>query len=334
MKGDTPARKRPTRADVAKLAGVSVATVSFALNHDPRISPPTTQRVVEAASQLGYRPNTLAKSLQSGITHTLGLVMPDISNPYFGALAEQLEQVAIERGCTLLVNLSHGDPGLERTRIDELLNRQVDAIFISSAQSDSELEKLSRTGHHIVLLDRCQPVGGLRSVSSDLHQAAYDATMHLFEHGRRTIALLAGSDNPADMRTVGWRDACRNAGVPAGPLVSSGFTAQDGYLSTLNMLDETQNHIDAIFASSDLVCVGALRAVRERGLRVPDDIAMISLDGTFITEYTDPPMTVIRQDTAAIAHHAVAAALDADAPLTQIIDTTLILRRSCGCPNL
>jgi LacI family transcriptional regulator len=325
---DTP-HKRSTRADVARLAGVSVATVSFALNNDPRISAATTRKVIEAARQLDYRPNALAQSLQSGVTHTLGLVMPDMSNPYFGQLAENLEKVAARRGYTLLVNLSHGDAQLERRRIDELFNRQVDAIFISSAQSDAALARLSRIGRHVVLLDRGQPIGHLHSVTSDLRQAAFDATAHLIGHHRRHIALLSGSTNVKDPRVVGWKQAQQEAGINPGLFVSAGFTADSSYEATSQMLDDTA--VDAIFASSDLVGLGALRALREHHLDVPHDVAMVSLDGTFVSRFVSPSLTVIEQNTEEIARYAVSAALDADAPLTHIVPTRLVVRESCGC---
>ena len=334
MAHNNTSRKRPTRADVAKLAGVSVATVSFALNNDPRISEATTRKVVEAAARLDYRPSTLAQSLQSGVTHTLGLVMPDISNPYFGELAEALEKAAAQHGHTLLVNLSHGDATVERIRIAELVNRQVDAIFISSAQSDADLARLSQTGQHIVLLDRNRPIGNLRSVSSDLRQAAYDATTHLIEHGRRRIALLSGSEDPSDPRTIGWKDAQKQAGLTPGPLIHAGFTADTSYAALSEILRDHPEHADAMFASSDLVGVGALRALREHGLCVPEDVAMVSLDGAFISRYTAPPLTVLQQDTTTIAQYAVSAALDADAPTMQIVSTTLVRRQSCGCVPL
>lgn len=336
MKRSEPG-KRPTRADVAKKAGVSVATVSFALRNDPRISGPTTRKVTKAAAQLGYRPSTLAQSLQSGKTHILGLVIPDISNPYFGQLANNLEKEAVSRGYTLLVNLSYGNRDLERQRINELFDRQVDAIFISSAQSDTDLEKLSQTGEKVILLDRGKPVGNLKTVTSDLRKAAYNATTHLIEHGRRHIAILSGSDNPQDPRIVGWRQAQQQAKLKEGILAVVGFTVDKSYQATSRMLTQLAKKsipLDALFASSDLVGLSALRALRKHNLRVPQDVAVVSLDGTFISRYTSPTLTVIQQNTAEIAKSAVSAALDPDAPQTRIVPTRLVRRQSCGCQPL
>ncbi|MDB1267694.1 LacI family DNA-binding transcriptional regulator [Bifidobacterium bifidum] len=138
-----PQRQRATRFDVARPAGVSTAVVSYVLNDSPKkISPDTAQRVFDAAQRLDYHPNSVARALKTGTTHTLGVIVPDFSNPYFAEFTDQLEAAASKRERALIINLPRGDPQGERRRINELVERNIDAMFVSSAQTDAELGAL------------------------------------------------------------------------------------------------------------------------------------------------------------------------------------------------
>lgn len=138
-----PQRQRAARFDVARPAGVSTAVVSYVLNGSPKIiSPDTAQRVFDAAQWLDYHPNSVARALKTGTTHTLGIIVPDFSNPYFAEFTDQLEAAASKRERALIINPSRGDPQGERRRINELAERNVDAMFVSSAQTDAELGAL------------------------------------------------------------------------------------------------------------------------------------------------------------------------------------------------
>ena len=328
-------RKRATRTDVARLAGVSTATVSYVLNGDAnRVSQKTARRVLDAAEKLDYRPSIIARALKTGKTGMLGIVVPDITNPYFGELVEQLERSATEYGHSLVVNLSHGLSDIERTRVEELSDRNVDAIFLSPAQNDAELGALTRQGKHIVILDHTSPIGDMKCVSTDFYQASYDIAAHLLGHGRRRAAMLFGDEAAlSDQRVMGWTQAHRDLGLPAGPVYQSDFTREGAYQITVNLLTRpAQERPDAIFAASDLEALGALRAIHETGLRVPEDIALISFDGTAETLYTWPQLTTMKQDTMQIARCAIDAALRPDTtPDVQLVPAKLIVRRSCGC---
>lgn len=333
----TPAanRRRTTRADVARLAGVSTATVSYVLNGDAnKVSEETAQRVLDAARKLDYRPNGIARALKTGRTHMLGIVVPDITNPYFGELVEQFEHVATEYGHSLVVNLSHGLADIERTRVEELSDRDVDAIFLSPAQTNAELGALIRQGKRIVVLDHTAAIPGMKTVSTDFMQASYAITTHLLEHGRRRTVMLFGDEAAlSDQRVMGWIQAHRDLGLPAGPVRQSDFTREGAYQIMAELLALPANERpDAVFAASDLEALGALRAIHEAGLRIPDDIAIISFDGTAETLYTWPQLTTTKQDTAQIARCAIDAALNPDsAPDVQLVPAELVIRQSCGC---
>lgn len=326
---------RPTRADVARLAGVSDAAVSYVLNgNDRKVSDATAERVREAASKLGYRPNTIARALKTGSLKMLGMVIPEITNPYFAELVNALEAEAMRQDRTLVLNLSHSVAATERDRMNQLFDRGVDALFLSPAQTDAELGDLIRQGRRIVALDRIYPLPGLKSVVTDFASATYAMTGHLLSHGYRRMAMLFGDpkDRP-DPRVQGWILAHQEAGLPAGRVICSYFTREGAYRAMSQLLELVPDERpDAIFAASDLEALGALRAIHERGLCVPEDIALVSFDGTAETLYTWPQLTTMRQNIRAIAHHAVGAAINPDSePDLRLIPSELVIRHSCGC---
>ncbi|MBW3082241.1 LacI family DNA-binding transcriptional regulator [Bifidobacterium phasiani] len=325
---------RSTRADVARLAGVSDAVVSYVLNgNDRKVSDATAARVREAAAKLDYRPNTIARALKTGSLKMLGMIIPEITNPHFAELINAIEAEAMRRDRTLVLNLSHSDAATERDRVNQLFDRGVDALFFSPAQTDAELGDLIRQGRRIVALDRIYPMPGLKSVVTDFADATRTMTAHLLGHGYRRMVMLFGdaADSP-DPRLQGWNAAHQEAGLPTGRIVQSFFTREDAYRATSRLLDDADARPDAVFAASDLEAIGALRAIHEHGLRVPEDIALVSFDGTEETLYSWPQLTTMRQDIAALARHAVNAAIDPDSePDLRLIPAELVVRHSCGC---
>lgn len=333
MAGEQHPTPRATRADVARLANVSTAAVSYVLNGAPnKISEATAARVRAAADQLNYRPSSLAQALRTGSARMFGVVVPDLSNPYFAESIEAIELAASARGYATVMMTSHADRSAERARVGELATRAVDAILISSARLASELSSITVSGIPLVLLDRPEQIDGVRSVSTDFDAAVFEAVQHLFSHGHRHIAMLSGSDQRhPDVREDGWRRAYSSAGLPVGPIVATGYTREGGYRATLRAF-EGDDRPTAVFASSDLEALGALRAFHELGLRVPEDVALISFDGTVDSQYTVPPLTTMRQRTHELARLAVDAALDPDATgRLHLVPADLVIRQSCGC---
>lgn len=212
-----PQRQRATRFDVARPAGVSTAVVSYVLNGSPKkISPDTAQRVFDAAQRLDYHPNSVARALKTGATHTLGVIVPDFSNPYFAEFTDQLEAAASRRERALIINLSRGGPQGERRRINELVERNVDAMFVSSAQTDAELGALSGQSQRIILMDHPDPVPNMKCVSTDFCAAVGLAVQHLIEHSRTNAAMIYGGD--PNSPTGECRAGTRRSGRPGYPL--------------------------------------------------------------------------------------------------------------------
>ena len=327
-----------TRADVARYAGVSSAVVSYVVNNGPkRVAPATESRVREAVELLGYQPNLSARALRSGTTHMLGLVLTDWLNPYFAELAQAIELAATARGHAVVMTHSNSDAQVEAQRVAELSGRQVDGLLISSMLTDDELAAaaVSRRGSTLptVLLNRPGPVAGFSSVGPDFRGGARAMVEHLIGYGHRRIALATGSleTSPLEPREAGWLAALHAAGLRPGPVGRGGYTRESGYAMGRQMLT-MKRPPTAIFAVSDLTGVGILRAAHELGLRVPEDVAVVSFDGTSESEFSWPSLTSVRQPLQEMASAAVSRVLDTlPHDDHQLFDTTLIIRRSCGC---
>jgi len=331
------ARRTPvTRADVARMAGVSTAVVSYVVNDGPRpVAIATAARVRQAMQQLGYRPNGSARALRLGRTHTIGLVMADALNPFFVEYTAELVKAAEARGWRLLIADSRTDESGEAAIVEDFVARQVDGLlFASSFARFDRSSTLQEAGISTVLIDCPGPVPGRRTVGTDAGGAAEALVAHLVGHGRRRIGMVVGDKgfgNP-DPRERGWRRALRSAGLADGPIIRVPFSREGGYAGGNALLDQDPG-LDAVFASNDLQGIGLVLALHERGVRIPEDIAVVAFDGTKESEFCWPPLTVARQRLPQLAAAAIGLLDTPDlASGTYIqLEADLILRASCGC---
>lgn len=330
------------RSDVARLAGTSPAVVSYVLNGGPRgVSAAARARVLAAVEQLGYHPNGIARSLRMNRTMTLGLVVPDTSNPFFAELGRAIEEAAFACGYTLLVGNAAEDDERQTGYVRTFLARQVDGLFLVPAHGAAGcLPHLHRTRTPWVAIDRRLPGMEAATVLVDNSDGARTAVEHLIGHGRTRIGCIAGPQDvmPATDRVAGWREALAEAGVrPSAMRVVHGqFGRRAGYLAAQEILADRRH--DALFVASDEQAVGALRAVTELGLRCPDDVAIASFDGIAATAYSTPALTTMAQPFGKIGETAVTGLVDriADPALpasTTVLPVALIARGSCGCPD-
>lgn len=313
-----------TRNDVAQYAGVSTAVVSYVVNEGPRkVAPETRARVLDAIRALGYRPNATARALRMGTTRTFGLITPDGGNPLFAELAKAIDREAAARGYVVLQTSADGDPDTENAKITELLTRQVSALLLVAPTDDPALADVDVP---VIAINRVLPT--VSSVRPAYRDGARIGVEHLISHGHRSIGLVIGGAGHPE-RELGWRDALATAGLPEGPIARAAFSRAGGYRAAQVLL---QSEPTAIFASSDLQAIGVLRALHEAGRRVPEDVAVAAFDGTPETEYTWPPLTVVRQPVEQLAREAVRRLIEGeDAVEALTVPTELILRRSCGC---
>ncbi|MDA8438603.1 MAG: LacI family DNA-binding transcriptional regulator [Propionibacterium sp.] len=325
---DSGAHREPTRNDVARLAGVSTAVVSYVVNDGPRpVAAATRARVLDAIDKLGYRPNTAARSLITGRSGLVGLIVPDVENPYFAALAKAVEIAAAARGVRLVLGQSLSGGFLEL--LDSLAGHQVDGILTATLPPAAFL-----TDHWIgrvplVVVSLALSASPVPVLYPDYRAGARTGVGHLVEvHGRRTVALVTGSDG-MDEREIGWREALAVSGLSPGPIVRIPWSAQGGAQGADELADR-HPEVDAIFVTSDQQAVGLLAGLHRRGRRVPDDLAVVSFDGSLAGEFTIPGLTTVAVPFADLAVAALDA-LVADLPQDRVFPLGLVVRESCGC---
>jgi LacI family transcriptional regulator len=327
--------RAPTRADVARYAGVSTAVVSYVVNDGPRgVAPETAARVRAAIEILKYRPNVNARALKKGATEMLGVILPDLTNPFFAEYARALEVAAAAYGYVLVLATSAGNEAQESRILSDLSNRHVDGLIVSSVLPPSGFHSVTSPGRPLVLIDCPAPQRGYAAIGPDARQGARVLVEHLITvHSHQSVALITGeSSRPApEPRERGWGDAFQAHDLPPGPIVRTTFSRRGGYEAGLRLLS-WPTRPRAIFAVSDQLCTGTLKAIREAGLRCPSDIAVVSYDGSSESEYCWPPLTVARQPIQAMAEAAVSTVLSPSPPADyQSFSTELVIRQSCGC---
>jgi LacI family transcriptional regulator len=330
--------------EVARQAGVSQATAARALGGYGRTSAATSARVLAAAAQLGYRPNELARSMVTKTTHTIGLVLADIQNPFFARIARAVADVARQRGYALLLANTDNDLIQEREAVRVLAAKQVDGLIVvpSSHTDGAHLAALAPHGIPIVLLDRL--VDGLvaDTVMVDNDTAAFDAIAHLTALGHRRIALITGSETLASTaaRIAGYRRALAAAGIPATEALVQivPYTRAASAALTVELLNRPlAERPTAIFATDSLLTAGILEAIHAAGCAVPADLSLISFDDTEWATIVQPPLTVVEQPIGELGRLAAERLLariggDESPPQRHRLAATLLLRQSCAPP--
>jgi LacI family transcriptional regulator len=280
-----------TIRDVAKLAGVSVATVSRVLNQNGYVNEETEKRVRQAIEHLNYKPNEVARTLFKKTSKTIGLIVPDISNPFFPELVRAVEDVTNIYDYTVILCNSDEKSEKEKEYIEVLKQKYVDGIILTTNQL--ELAEVSELP--VVVLDR--PLNhSFPSVIADNYGGARLATRHLYEIGCRRIAHIQGPLHVVNAveRFKGYRDEMQELGLWNENLVILGnYQLNQAKEAVLHALKE--HEMDGIFAGNDVMAVGALKAVQQLGLRVPEDVAIIGYDGIPLTEMTTPELSTISQ---------------------------------------
>ncbi|MDQ1085214.1 MULTISPECIES: LacI family DNA-binding transcriptional regulator [Microbacterium] len=327
--------KAPTRNDVAARAQVSTAVVSYVMTGSKRVTPDKERRVREAMAELGYRPNNTARALRTGKTFVLALLLPDSSNPYFAEIALRIESVAAEQGYGLLIANTHDDPATELRLLREMRSRGADGVILASvfhATWPGDAREIP-----LVLIDAFHPVDGVPSVGVDAAASTREAVQHLVEvHGCRSVALILGaSSDPAgnrDPRQDGWEQALDATGARSGGVAVTSWSREGGITAAHELL-AGPDRPDAIFAASDLLGIGVLRAAADLGLRVPQDLAVVSYDGSTESAFSIPRLTTVAQPIGDVARAAVAAVLAPPAGDGHYVSFPgqLLIRESCGC---
>lgn len=335
------ASRRVSIKDVARHAGVSWKTVSNVVNERPVVREETRARVVDAIQELGYVPNHLGRDLRGGPTRTISLVVPELQNPYFARLAQRMQVAARARDHTVSVEVSLGIAETERAHVRGLTTRPVDAVIISPAALDPA-ELFAPGGPKVVLLgETLSAAPEVAHVAIDNVASATDVVRLLVGHGRRRLLFL-GADgalrSTSTDRLAGFRAATRFAGLRPEPALIRAvpsWTREAGYRELLAVLDAGLE-VDAVVAGNDLLALGVLAALHERGVSVPQQVAVVGWDDIPEAAWARPSLTSVAPDLDAL----IAAALDAAlaAPAQQagtetVIEHQLIRRGSTPPPS-
>lgn len=332
------AKHTPTRAvtlaDVARYAGVSSAVVSYVINDGPRrVAPATAERVREAVTRLGYRPNSHAQALMSGKTGILGLILPGTGNPFFGEYSDVMYAAAAGHDVGLLMACSRGDAEVERSLIDSLAGRNVDGIIVMTSMNPADVADLRDPGIPMLFVNCPFPVPGYRSIGPDALDGSRRIVEHLLDvHQHRSVAFIAGDtrDPQPEDRERGWREALRTHRVADPPYIRAKFTLDGGYDAAHALLGG-RDRPTAIFASSDLQAYGVLHAIHDRNLRIPEDVAVVTFDGTAESAHAWPPLSLVKQPLETMAKVAIDDILGGGPPVHTLYEMSMIIRRSCGC---
>lgn len=292
----------PKQADIARLADVSQPMVSYVLNGRSNFSIPaeTRQRILEAANQLGYEPDQLARSLRTRKTRTLACVIPDIANPFYPMFERGVQDVAESQGYDLMVYNTDGDEAKERRCLKALIQRRVDGVVgVFFHLRARDLKPLLTRGVPVVRLEATpKQVGSLPldSIFVDNAAAAQAAVSYLLERGHRQIGMIAGSGGPQESRRSGYQQALAAYGVPIDEqlIVPCALSVEGGHFATLDVLKLTPQPT-ALFAVNDIVALGAMEALRFMGLRIPTDVAVMGFDDISVARLVSPALSTVSQ---------------------------------------
>jgi LacI family transcriptional regulator len=329
-----------TIKDVAARAGISYTTVSHVVNGTRPVSEQVRRKVEAAIAELGYVPSGVARSLRGRATGTLGLLLPNASNPYFAELARGIEDHAERNGYSVILCNSDDDIDKQLRYLRVLLERRIDGLIVATVASDAAFaEALASLRVPLVLVDRSLDGVSADQLCVDHEQGAYLATRHLLELGHRRIACIGGpaSTQVAQLRAAGYRRALDEAGVEALAVVDCPFTSPAGHAAAQVLL-AAEPRPTAIFAGNDMIALGVLRAAAERQLQVPQQLSVVGFDDIEVSRYLHPALTTVGQCIGQLGEQVAARLLERIrtpglAVTQQLIEPILVLRESSAAPD-
>ncbi|MGW4528045.1 LacI family DNA-binding transcriptional regulator [Amycolatopsis sp. NPDC004378] len=324
---DSARPKRVTIDDVAREAGVGRQTVSRALNDLAEIAPATRTRVLEAAARLGYRPSALARGMRTQRSDVIGLVVSDIANPFYPAVARGVYDEAEALGCSVVLYNTDAEPERERAALEDVLSRSARGVVgFFYGTSEAALSGYA-AALPLVVADRLLVDTGMMSVSNDFAAGTRAAVAHLVDHGHAELGMLDSSVGVAvDERRVAFLQACREFGLgDVSARVVQGLPSIDGGLTAATALLAAHPQVSGIFAFNDLMGVGAVQAATSLGRRVPAGCAIVGFDDLEMSAYLDPPLTTVHIDKYAHGQMLVKA-LIAQEPQRLVLPVSLVPR--------
>ena len=330
--------------DVARRARVSIATVSRVVNRISTVDPELARRVWKAIKEVGYVPNTQARALVSGRSHILGLIISEITNPFFPELVQEFDNLAVAQGYEVMIGSTSYDPARTESLIARMLQRNVDGVAVMTFGIEEDLvQKLVEHGFPLVFVDAGPELPNVRVLKVNYGEGIRQAVQHLAALGHRKIAFISG---PLDMRTAATRrDAFSKSMAELGLLVPPAWIVEGGHSmesgkAAMEKLLVAGELPTAVICSNDMTAIGVLHALDQTTHRVPKDISVVGFDDIHITQFTLPPLTTVQMschDLAAAAVEALRAGIEPDHPMAAQrewpIRTHLVVRRSTDFPR-
>lgn len=333
--------RRPTMKDVAELAGVSIQTVSVVVNNKPEVTGETRERVLSAIKELGYRPYAVARSLRTGSTRTIALVVSDITNPFFAAMANTVEDYAHAADYSVILYNTHSNLEREKNYMQAATQRLIDGLlFVATKDAMPGLAALEAADVPVVAIDRIPDGYNGPSVILNNIQTGRTVAEHLLELGHKRFAHISG---PLDLRLSrermqGFHEMIETDGLAPGAHDSGddSWSCESGYRAMQGLLS-TQPRPTAVFAANDRMAIGAMQAILEANLRIPQDVSIVGVDDIEFAAYQSPPLTTVRQNLGDVATLGIKILLDllrGDEPeqLHVVFDPVLVERNSTARP--
>ncbi|MBE6689494.1 MAG: LacI family transcriptional regulator [Ruminococcaceae bacterium] len=290
-----------TLKHIAQELGISVSTVSRALNGKSVISDETRKKVLKAAEKYAYSPNEVARSLQNSSTHTIAVVLPDISETFFGTIVKEIEAVVEQSGYMIILADTHENAQNEKKYLDMLFQRRIDALVLATVDiSGDTVKQFISNGTPVVFIDNIPSPDGTDAITIDNRAAGRIATEYLIKSGHRRIATIIGSQQETTgiQRLEGYREALTDGGLEYDPsLVEYGdYKFESGYQAMAKLIEHRQESpFSAVYVTSEKMTYGALRAIRDKGLNVPEDISVVGFDIHNLTDDRRRMITTVRQ---------------------------------------
>lgn len=330
----------PTIKDVAKRANVSPTTVSYVINGTRFVSPATEERIRAAIKELDFRPNFIARSLRANRTMTVGMIVSDITNPFYADIVRGAQDLLTGKHYSLILSNTDEAPIREFETLNFMRQKKVDGLIaVSTGQNAEAFYETANSGLPIVLVDRGLPGNRLCTILADDEDGAYQATQHLLRLGHRRVGVILGklSITTTDHRRAGYETAMREAGLAIDPaLMVYGHSSLAGGIAASRSLLSLDPPPTAIFATNNLMTVGLFLTFKERQLRCPQDIAVVGFDDIVWLSAFYPALTTIAQPSYEIGQNAAELLLQmmennkVSDPRTVTLPTKLIIRESCG----
>jgi len=334
----TPAPKRSTLEDVARVAGVGAMTVSRTINGHPYVSEETAKKVRTAIRQLGYRPNQAARMLTGQLSRSIGLIVPDLADPFFAMVSHAVQETARENGYLVWLATSNGDPSIEAAQVEQMTHHTVDGILLVPVDSKHKyLKAVAEGATPVVTIDRPIEAATSDSVGVENRVGARMAVEHLINHGHKRIVCLATNMHLLTIkeRLIGYEECMRKAKLPRPKPIR--LTSQADVKPALKKLFESHTRPDALFSANNASTIWVIEALRDMKIEIGKHVALVGFDDVDFYSLITPPVTTIRQPAPELGHMATRLLLQrikgefAASSVRTVLPVMLVVRESCGC---